>query len=332
MFTAITVTALAAAFIVWKTFVVVHMREACVKERLGKFAGVLRPGFHFLIPFVDRISYRHEMREQVLDIPPQSCVTRDNIQVEVDGIVYLKVMDPEKASYGIENYRRAAVNLAQTTMRAEIGKLVLDKTFSERETVNENIVRQIDEASDPWGIKVMRYEIRNIAPSRHVVDTLEKEMEAERNKRAKITLATAEKEGRINESEGFRQEAVNLSEGERQRRINEATGRAREITLLSEATAWSIERVAAAIRRPGGQSAVKMRIVEQFIDQLGQVLQTSKISVVPAELAKMRGFFEGMNKVTTSVGPTIPSATPIQPPRPPQRVPVPVGRNTPERG
>ena len=303
MLTGLTVVVLLGLLVVWKTFIVVPMREAYVKERLGKFAGVLRPGFHFLIPFVDRIAYRQEMREQVIDIPPQSCVTRDNIQVEVDGIVYLKVMDPEKASYGIENYRRASVNMAQTTMRAEIGKLVLDKTFSERDAVNENIVREIDKASDPWGIKVMRYEIRNITPSARVVETLEKEMEAERQKRAKITQATGEKEARINLSVGERQEAVNLSEGERQRRINEAGGRAKEITSVAEATAWGVERVAAAIRRPGGQLAVKTRIVQQFVQQLGAVLQTSRISVVPAELARLRGFFEGVGRIAANPNP-----------------------------
>jgi len=303
MLTGLTVVVLLGLLVVWKTFIVVPMREAYVKERLGKFAGVLRPGFHFLIPFVDRIAYRQEMREQVIDIPPQSCVTRDNIQVEVDGIVYLKVMDPEKASYGIENYRKASVNMAQTTMRAEIGKLVLDKTFSERDAVNENIVREIDKASDPWGIKVMRYEIRNITPSARVVETLEKEMEAERQKRAKITQATGEKEARINLSVGERQEAVNLSEGERQRRINEAGGRAKEITSVAEATAWGVERVAAAIRRPGGQLAVKTRIVQQFVQQLGAVLQTSRISVVPAELARLRGFFEGVGRIAANPNP-----------------------------
>jgi regulator of protease activity HflC (stomatin/prohibitin superfamily) len=301
MLTGITVVALVALFLFWKTFKVVEMREAVVKERLGRFAGVLRPGLHFLIPFVDRVAYQQEMREQVIDIPPQSCVTSDNIQVDVDGVVFLKVMDPEKASYGIGDYLNASVNLAQTTMRSEIGKLELDRTFQERETVNENIVREIDKASDPWGIKMMRYEIRNIAPSRHVVDTLEKQMEAERHKRARITLAEAEKEARINSSAGERQEAVNLSEGERERRINEANGRAKAILLVSEATAWSVERVAAAIRRPGGEAAVKMRIVESFLHQLGQVLQTSTVSVVPAELAQLKGFFEGMGKITTGV-------------------------------
>ncbi|HZA51288.1 MAG TPA: stomatin-like protein, partial [Myxococcaceae bacterium] len=259
MFTWITVATLVALFIVWKMCIVVPMREAYVKERLGKFAGVLKPGFHFLIPFVDRIAYKQEMREQVIDIPAQTCVTRDNIQVDVDGLVYLKVMDAEKSSYGIADYRRAAVNLAQTTMRAEIGKLTLDNSFSERERINDNIVREIDKASSPWGIKVMRYEIRNIEPSKHVVETLEKQMEAERQKRARILLASAEKEARINQSEGERQEAVNLSEGERQRRINEANGRAREITLLAEATAWGIERVAQAVQHHGGGEAVRVK-------------------------------------------------------------------------
>jgi regulator of protease activity HflC (stomatin/prohibitin superfamily) len=297
MFTALTVTALVALFIVWKMCVVVPMREAVVVERLGRFAGVLHPGLHLLIPFVDRVTYRQEMREQVLDIPPQSCITRDNIQVEVDGLVYLKVMDAQKASYGIENYRRAAVNLAQTTMRAEIGKLTLDNTFSERDRINENIVREIDKASDSWGIKMKRYEIRNINPSARVIDTLEKQMEAERHKRAKITLAGAERDGMINQSQGERQEAVNLSEGAKQARINEANGRAREITLLAEATARGIHQVAAAIRLPGGPTAVKMRVTEQFVDELGRILKTSKVTVVPAGLANIKGFFEGIGKV-----------------------------------
>lgn len=297
MFTAFTVLMLLSLFVLWKMCVVVPMREAYVKERLGRFAGVLHPGLHFLIPFVDRVAYRQEMREQVFDIPAQSCITRDNIQVDVDGLVYLKVMDPEKASYGIANYKGASVNLAQTTMRAEIGKLTLDNTFSERDRVNENIVREIDKASDPWGIKVMRYEIRNISPSGHVVDTLEKQMEAERHKRAKITLATAEKEAMINFSEGERQEAVNLSEGARQRRINESTGRAQELTLTSDATSWGIERVSQAMLRPGGSAAVKMRVVEQYIEELGKIFQTSDVAVLPAGLANIKGVMEGLSRI-----------------------------------
>ncbi|MDH5681486.1 MAG: paraslipin, partial [Spirochaetota bacterium] len=248
-------------FILWKMFIIVPAREACVKEYLGKFDGVLEPGFHFLIPFLHKISYRHEMREQVIDVPPQTCITKDNIQVEVDGLVYLKVMDAEKASYGIENYRRATVNLAQTTMRSEIGKITLDDTFSERKTINENIVREIDVASDPWGIKMLRYEIKNLNPSGKIVDTMEKQMEAERQKRAEILLASADKEARINISVGERQEAINLSEGEKTKRINEAEGRAKKIELLAEATATGIKLIAGAIKKPGGPMAVKMQIV-----------------------------------------------------------------------
>ncbi|HEX7926261.1 MAG TPA: stomatin-like protein, partial [bacterium] len=249
MSTLITLAVLLVVFLIWKTCIVVPMREAVVKERLGKFAGVLKPGLHILIPFFDRVAYRQEMREQVIDVPPQACITRDNIQVEVDGLVYLKVMDAEKASYGIENYVMAVMNLCQTTMRSEIGKLSLDNTFSERETINENIVREVDKASEPWGIKLLRYEIRNIVPSAKVVETLEKQMEAERRKRGEITLATADKESRINLSKGERQEEVNISEGERQRRINLATGRAKEIELLAAASAFGIKRVADALQK-----------------------------------------------------------------------------------
>lgn len=292
---------LLAIFIFLKTVIIVPMREAVVQERLGKFTGVLMPGIHFLIPFVDRVAYRHEIREQVIDVPSQDCITRDNIQVEVDGLVYLKVTDAEKASYGIQDYGRASVNLAQTTMRSEIGKLTLDDTFSERDSLNESIVRAVDNASNPWGIKVLRYEIRNINPSRNVIDTLEKQMEAERDKRAEITMANAEKDSVINISAGERQEAINLSEGERQRRINEAEGRGKEISMLAQATAEGIRRVAEATRKPGGPAAIKMRIVDQFIEELGNILQSAQVSVVPSQLANIKGFFEGMNQVSANV-------------------------------
>ena len=188
MLTFVTIISIILLFILWQTLLVVPMRETVVVERLGKFIAVLEPGFHFLVPFFDRVAYRHEIREQVLDIPSQTCITNDNMQVEVDGLVYLKVMDTKKASYGIGDYRNASVNLAQTTMRSEVGKLSLSKIFSEREALNDKIVKEIDLASDPWGIKVLRYEIKNISPSSHVLATLEKQMEAEREKRAEITL------------------------------------------------------------------------------------------------------------------------------------------------
>lgn len=301
MLTYFTGLLLFAFFILCKLIVIVPTRAAMIVERLGKFRNVMKPGLHFLVPFMDRIAYRHEMREQVMDIPSQSCISKDNIQIEVDGIVYLKVMDPQKASYGIENYRRASVNLAQTTMRSEVGKLTLSQTFSERETLNETIVKEIDTASDAWGIKVLRYEVKNIIPSPQVVHTLEKQMEAERQKRAEITMATASKESRINLSEGERQEAINLSEGEKQKRINEAKGRAQEIAILANATSKGIEMMAQSIKKPGGSTAVKMQLLESFIEELDKILKNANLSVIPNEMANMKGFFEGMSEVTNNL-------------------------------
>jgi len=303
MGTFLTVLTLIALFLLVKTAVIVPARACWIQERLGKFHAVLQPGIHFLIPFFDRISYRQEMREQLLDVPPQSCITRDNIQVEVDGIVYLKVMDPMKASYGIENYRRASVNLAQTTLRSELGKLALHESFYERDNLNMSIVAEIDKASDPWGVKVLRYEIMNITPSAHVIHTLEKQMEAERERRAEVTIATAHKEAVSTVSEGERQELINVSEGARQKRINEAEGRAQEIATLAEATAYGIRRVAQAIEKPGGEQAVKMRIAQQYIQELGKIIDGAKVSVVPDELAEIKGVFEGIGRVVTKMAP-----------------------------
>ena len=297
----ITLLILVLMFLAKILFVIVPMRESFVVERLGKFRTVFEPGLHLIIPFIDRIAYRHEIREQVFDIPAQHCITKDNIQVEIDGLVYLKVMDPKLASYGIGNYRLAAINLAQTTMRSEVGKLSLGEIFSERETLNETIVREIDEASENWGIKMFRYEVANIAPSEHVVKTLEKQMVAERNRRAEITLATAEKEAKINISEGNRQESINHSVGERQRRINIAEGRAQEISLLADAQAQGIAMVAEAINKPGGDKAVKMRLVDQFVGELGRILDGSDISVLPSEMARVKGIFEGVDQVSKTI-------------------------------
>ncbi len=301
MLTTFTFLVLVVLFVLWKTFIVVHMREAVVIQRLGKFRIVLPPGLHFIIPFFDRVAYRHETREQVIDIPSQSCITRDNIQVDVDGLVYLQVLDPQKASYGIEDYRRASINLAQTTMRSEIGKLSLGQSFYERESLNENIVKEIDKASDSWGIKVLRYELRNITPSPNVVHTLERQMEAEREKRAEITRASAEKEATINVSQGQRQEDINLSEGEKQRRINVSKGRAEAISILAEATAEGTRLIAAAVQMEGGSLALKMQLVEQFIETFGEVIAKANISVVPLELAKIKGFFDGLSEVADGV-------------------------------
>lgn len=298
MLTVLTILTIITLFVLYNTVVIVSMRETFIIERLGKFRTVLNPGLHFLIPFFDRIAYRNEMREQVFDIPGQACITQDNMQVEVDGLVYIKVIDPHKASYGIGDYRNASINLAQTTMRSEIGKLTLSKTFSERDSLNEKIVREIDLASDSWGIKVLRYEIKNIRPSQHIMATLEKQMEAEREKRAEITLALAHKESQIIRSEGERTESINISEGEKQRRINIADGKAKEIELFADATSQGIRLVAGAINTEGGEQAVKMQLVEQFIEEVGKVMEESKVSVLPAEMANVKAFFEGANKVT----------------------------------
>lgn len=285
----LTIAFLVALILFIKIAIIVPARATYVHERLGKFHRVLKPGLHILIPIVDRVAYRHEMREQLLDVPPQSCITKDNIQIEVDGIVYIKVMDPRRASYGIGDYRVASVNLAQTTLRSELGKMELHDVFSERERLNQTVVAEIDKASDPWGIKVLRYEVVNITPSAHVVHTLEKEMEAERQRRAEVTIATAQKEAVSIVSEGERQEVINISEGERQKRINEAEGKAQAIALIADATAQSVRSVASAIAQPGGDQAVKMRIAEQFISQLGVVLQDANVSVIPPELGALKG-------------------------------------------
>ena len=299
-----TILMLIVAFIAYNLILIVPMRELCVIERLGKFRSTLEPGLHFLIPFVDSVAYRHETRELCINIPHQSCISRDNIQIDVDALLYIKVMDAYKASYGIEDYLIAAINLAQTTVRSEVGKLRLSQTFSERDALNETIVREIDNASEPWGIKVMRYEVMNITPSSNVIDVLEKQMEAERQKRAEITLANAERDSTINLSEGERQEAINLSEGERQKRINEANGRAQEISILATATANGMTAIARAIKQPGGYQAMNVRLVESYIDQVDSLYARSDVSIVPSELANIEGMFEGFDRVATTINRT----------------------------
>jgi regulator of protease activity HflC (stomatin/prohibitin superfamily) len=293
-----------ALFILYKMFIVVEMREEVILERFGKYRETLEPGLHFLIPFVDRVAYRQEIREQVIDVPHQKCITRDNIEVDVDGIIYVKVMDAYKASYGINDYKLASINLAQTTMRSEVGKITLDDTFSERDQMNEAIVEELDKASDPWGVKVMRYEIKDIQPSEDIVLTMEKQMEAEREKRAEITESTGERDARINVSAGKRQGAILLSEGERQKRINEADGQAREMELLAEATAYGIERIADAIAQPGGSLAVKMRLTEQYIDEFEGIVENANVSVLPVEAANLKTFFEGAAQISNQTNPS----------------------------
>ena len=286
-----------AIFMVFKTVIVIPNHAGAVKERLGKYKGNMLPGFHFMIPFFDRVAYTHELREQIFEVPTQSCITKDNIQLEVDGFVCLQVDDVEKASYGIGDYRRASVNLAQTNMRSVIGKLSLDASFSERDNINKAVIKEIDKASSNWGVKVLRYEIKNISPSEHIVETMEKQMEAERQKRSEITLANAEKDSTINLSKGFKQEKINWSEGEKQKRINEAEGKAQEISILSTATAKGLKLISDALDEKGGKKAMQMQISEKFIEELGLILDTAEISIVPTGLANIKGFFEGINQV-----------------------------------
>lgn len=301
--TLLTLSLLAILLILQLSLVIVPNNQTMIQERFGKFQRILEPGFHFLIPLIDKIAYRVDMREQFFDVERQNCISRDNIQMSVDGIVYLKVMDPYKACYGIEDYVLASTNMAQTTMRSEIGKLSLDQTFSERESLNENIVKEIDNASDPWGIKVLRYEIKDITPSETMIATLEQQMEAEREKRAEITLAEAHKQATINASNAERQEKINLSEGERTKRINEAEGKAQEIRLIASANAKGVQMIAEAISQPGGNEAVSMQIKEHFIEEFGEIIQNANVSVVPSQLANMKGFFEGIRQVGEAIPP-----------------------------
>ena len=267
-----------------KTVMIVPQKSAFIVERLGKYSSTLEAGFHILIPFIDRVSYKHTLKEQAVDVPPQTCITNDNIPVEVDGILYLQVIDPKNASYGINNYQFASVQLSQTTMRSVIGRLALDKTFEERETINSSIVAAVDKASEPWGVKVMRYEVKNIVPPQTIREAMEKQMRAEREKRALILESEGERQSKINRSEGDKQEFILRSEGEKQRRINEAEGRAKEITLVAEATAAGIAEIAKSIGLNNGPQAVNLRIAELYIAQFGNLAKTNNTMIVPSNL------------------------------------------------
>ncbi|HQP29769.1 MAG TPA: stomatin-like protein [Deltaproteobacteria bacterium] len=271
------------------TVMVVPQKSAYIVERLGKYHVTLEAGFHILIPFIDRVAYRLNLKEQAIDVPPQTCITKDNIPVEVDGILYLQVIDPKNASYGISNYQFASIQLSQTTMRSVIGRLELDKTFEERESINAAIVTAIDKASEPWGVKVMRYEVKNIMPPQTIRDAMEKQMKAEREKRALILESEGERQSKINRSEGDKQEFILRSEGEKQRRINEAEGRAQEIRLVAEATAAGIGEISKAIGMPNGMQAVNLRIAEAYIAQLGNLAKTNNTMIVPANLTDISG-------------------------------------------
>jgi regulator of protease activity HflC (stomatin/prohibitin superfamily) len=271
--------------IIAKTAVVVPQQSAYVVERLGKYSATLDAGFHMLLPFIDRIRYRHSLKEAAIDIPEQVCITRDNVQVSVDGILYLKVLNPQRASYGISDFHFALIQLGQTTLRSEIGKIELDRTFEERTNINIQVVNELDKASEAWGVKVLRYEIKNITPPKGVLDAMEKQMRAEREKRAVILTSEGERDAAINQAEGEKQQVIKASEAKKQQQINEAEGAASAILAIAQATAEGLRKVAETIQVPGGQEAVQLRVAEQYITKFGELAKTTNTLILPATVS-----------------------------------------------
>ncbi|OZB05064.1 MAG: paraslipin [Idiomarina sp. 34-48-12] len=289
--------AIAVVIVILKSARIVPQRSNFVIERLGKYSRTLDSGFHILIPFIDKVAYQHTLKEEVIDVERQACVTRDNIQVGINGVLYIQVVDAHKASYGINNYRYAASQLAQTTMRSVIGQTDLDKTFEERARINEIVVQALDEAASPWGIKVLRYEISDIELPMSIKDALEQQMRAERERRAAIAKSEGERQAMINVSEGHKQEVINLSEAEKQKQINEAEGRAREIELIAEATAEGLGKIAIAIQQPGGQDAVSLRVAEQYVKEFGNLAKETNTLILPAQLADIGSAVAGLTEI-----------------------------------
>ncbi len=271
--------------VVAKTAVVVPQQSAYVVERLGKYAATLDAAFHMLVPFIDRIRYKHSLKEAAIDIPEQVCITRDNVQVSVDGILYLKVLNPQRASYGISDFHFALIQLGQTTLRSEIGKIELDRTFEERTNINIQVVNELDKASEAWGVKVLRYEIKNITPPKGVLDAMEKQMRAEREKRAVILTSEGERDAAINQAEGEKQQVIKASEAKKQQQINEAEGAASAILAIAQATAEGLRKVAETIQVPGGQEAVQLRVAEQYITKFGELAKTTNTLILPATVS-----------------------------------------------
>ncbi len=276
---------------------IVPAKTVLVVERLGKYATTLSAGFHVLVPFIDRVQYMHSMKETAVDVPTQPCFTLDNVKVDVDGVLYYTVTDPKKASYGITDYRYATIQLAQTTMRSVIGKLELDRTFEERTAINAAIVKEVDAASDNWGVTVTRYEIQNIRVPDEILQAMEVQLKAEREKRARIARSLGEKESKINYSMGIMEEAINRSQGVREKWVNEAEGRAAEIRALASATATSIRQLAEAIATEGGDEAVALQVAEQYITELGKLARAETNVVVPANLTDMQGMLDQVYKL-----------------------------------
>jgi len=280
-----TVVVVLVVMVIAKTAIVVPQQSAYVVEYLGKYRKTIKAGFHILIPFVERVAYKHNLKESAVDIQEQICITRDNVQVGVDGVLYLKVLDAQRASYGIGDYIFAIGQLAQTTLRSEIGKIDLDRTFEERGTINTSVVMELDKASDPWGVKVLRYEIKNINPPEDVLSAMEKQMRAEREKRAVILTSEGEREAKINAAEGGKQQVIKESEAAKQKKINEAEGEAEAILSVSTATAEGIRRVAIALEIAGGEKAMQLRIAEQYIEEFGRLAKAGNTFVIPSNLS-----------------------------------------------
>src|SRR5881628_1819276 len=271
-------------FVIARTAIVVPQQNAYVVENLGKYSRTLQAGFHILIPFVERIAYRHSLKERAADIPEQVCITKDNVQVGVDGVLYLQILDPQRASYGIGNYEFAISQLAQTTLRSEMGKIDLDRTFEERGAINAAIVTELDKATAPWGVKVLRYEIKNINPPEDVLSAMEKQMRAEREKRATVLQSEGQRDAAINAADGDKQQVIKASEAKKQQAINEAEGQAAAIQSVATATAEGLRKVAESLRMPGGHEAMQLRIAEQYVTAFGNMAKSGTSMIVPANL------------------------------------------------
>ena len=281
------VIAFVVVIAIWRTATVVPQQSAYVVESLGKYNRTLHAGFHVLVPFVERIAYRHNLKEQALDVAEQICITRDNVQVGVDAVLYMQVLDPHLASYGITNYSFAIAQLAQTTLRSEIGKIELDRTFEARGTINANVVSELDKASGAWGVKVMRYEIKNIAPPKDVLSAMEKQMRAEREKRAVVLASEGDRDAKINQAEGDKQRVIKASEASKQQQINEAEGQAAAILAVASATAEGLRKVGGALSERGGLEAMQLRIGEEYVRQFGKLAKEATTLVVPGNLSDL---------------------------------------------
>jgi regulator of protease activity HflC (stomatin/prohibitin superfamily) len=305
LFLLVLVVAAVVFTVLVKTAIVVPQQSAFVVERLGKYSSTLHAGFHILVPFIERIAYKHSLKETALDIAEQVCITKDNVQVGIDGVLYLQVLDAGRASYGISDYHFAIAQLAQTTLRSEIGKIDLDRTFEERATINHNVVDELDKATEPWGVKVLRYEIKNINPPADVLQAMEKQMRAEREKRAVILNSEGDRDAKINQAEGEKQRVIKESEAARQQQINEAAGEADAIMAVATATAEGLRRVADAVATAGGREAMQLRVAEEYVRQFGNLARSANTLVVPANLTDVASMIAMATKVFDQARPSV---------------------------